>query len=223
MFLATWVPYERDKFQICLNDFYLFTILYYFWISEYVYTIVRNNQRNPGSPFRNVVPELTILLNTGNRTRIVPSHLAPHSHEARLILRAISFLLFHLTSRKRTAKWPVLWQTKIPRAPGSRDSFFPRLSRYWMVMESYDCDLWTAVTLRGLRNFGFMVARRLIVRHRQWTAKCTGGGASLSLPPPSSSSSLHHRVTLPERKKLKSHRALFQCALPTTRMVSRRK
>lgn len=39
-----------------------------------------------------------------------------------------------------------------------------------MVMESYDCDLWTAVTLRGLRNFGFMAARRLTVRH--WAMDC---------------------------------------------------
>jgi hypothetical protein len=52
------------------------------------------------------------------------------------------------------------------------------------------------VTLRRLRNFGFMAAR-LIVRHRQWTAKCTG-----ALPLPSSC----HRITIPQRKRRKSPR-----------------
>ncbi|RLU26082.1 hypothetical protein DMN91_002245 [Ooceraea biroi] len=47
---------------------------------------------------------------------------------------------------------------------------------------------------RRSRNFGFM-AMRLIVRHRQWAAKCTGA----PLPPSSC-----HRITIPQRKRRKS-------------------
>lgn len=63
------------------------------------------------------------------------------------------------------------------------------------------------VTLRRLRNFGFMAAR-LIVRHRQWTAKCTGAPSSLC-----------HRITIPQRKRRKSpgNMELFQWALATGR------
>jgi len=61
-----------------------------------------------------------------------------------LILRVIVFLLFHLTETHGEVLYFMRNGASTRMKPRTKAAFF-LLSHYWMVMESYDCDLWAAL------------------------------------------------------------------------------
>lgn len=103
---------------------------------------------------------------------------APHSNETRLILRAIFFPLFHLTSRKRAVKCSVLWETWMNTVHRVRAiQIFFLLSSLLNDNGELRSRFMGGVTLRRPRNFGFIAARGL--------SPATGNGLRSTLPPSS--------------------------------------
>lgn len=123
-----------------------------------------------------------------NRTKL---SLLTSPYEVRLILRAISFALFHLTSQKRVAKFYEKWSALLDE---NRAIELVRFIYFFFFSvlngngESYDFDLWAALHFRAL-EISVLWPRGLFFATGNW--HCEVQSPSLSC----------HRITIPQRKK----------------------